>query len=112
MPDPSISIVIPTRHEANTIRQFIRRVLCALPDERAEVVVVDDSDDDTPAVLEELARELDGQLVVRHRAKGSVPDRSLGTAVVEGINIARAPHVCVMDADGQHPPEVVHAMLS
>jgi dolichol-phosphate mannosyltransferase len=110
--DPSISVVIPTRHEAKTVGQFIARVLSALAEERAEVVVVDDSDDDTPSVLAELAQELDGSLVVRHRSRGSVPDRSLGTAVAEGIDIARAPHVCVMDADGQHPPEVVHAMLA
>ena len=60
--DLSISVVIPTRHEARTIGPFIRRVLSALPHEQAKVVVVDDSDDDTPRVLAELARDLDRHL--------------------------------------------------
>ena len=35
----------------------------------------------------------------------------LGAAVVQGLRAARAPWVCVMDADLQHPPELVAALL-
>ena len=35
----------------------------------------------------------------------------LGAAVVQGIRAARAPWVCVMDADLQHPPELIAALL-
>src|SRR5260370_19277231 len=35
----------------------------------------------------------------------------LGGAVVEGLRVARAPWVCVMDADLQHPPELVRSLL-
>jgi dolichol-phosphate mannosyltransferase len=34
----------------------------------------------------------------------------LGGAVVAGMRYARAPFVCVMDADLQHPPEVLEEM--
>ena len=35
----------------------------------------------------------------------------LGGAVVQGLRVARAPWVCVMDADLQHPPELITALL-
>src|SRR5262249_62105506 len=79
----------------------------------AEVVVVDDSDrDDTPGVLRRLREELGDVLVVRHRPAGSVPERTLGTAVVEGIRAARGAYVCVLDGDGQHPPEAIPELLA
>lgn len=52
------------------------------------------------------------RLVVLHRPRGSVVERTLGTAVVTGIRHARGTFVCVMDADGQHPPEVIPRMLA
>jgi dolichol-phosphate mannosyltransferase len=111
-PAPLVSVVIPTRHEARTIGAFLYRALAALDGLDAEIVVVDDSDrDNTVEVLERLREELAGRLVVIHRPKGSVPDRTLGTAVVTGIRAARGAYVCVMDADGQHPPEAVRGML-
>ena len=112
---PLVSVVLPTRHEAGTIGGFLARTLRALEGIPAEVVVVDDSDrDDTPGVLLRLREELglEDVLVVRHRPAGSVPERTLGTAVVEGIRAARGEYVCVLDGDGQHPPEAIPALLA
>jgi dolichol-phosphate mannosyltransferase len=109
-----ISIVIPTRHEAATIGPFLHRVHTALCDMEFEIIVVDDSDrDNTVKVLLDLQQELgDDRLVVLHRPRGSVAERTLGTAVVTGIRAAHGTHVCVMDADGQHPPETIPRMLA
>jgi dolichol-phosphate mannosyltransferase len=111
--DPHISIVIPTRHEAATIGPFLRRVRSVLSETDFELIVVDDSDrDNTVEVLLDLQRELGSdRLVVVHRPVGSVPERTLGTAVVTGIRRARGTYVCVLDADGQHPPEAIPRML-
>ncbi len=111
---PLISVVIPTRHEAATIGQFLRRVRAALSGLDFEIIVVDDSDrDNTVAVLLDLQRELgNDRLVILHRPRGSVAERTLGTAVVTGIRSARGAFVCVMDADGQHPPEAIPRMLT
>jgi dolichol-phosphate mannosyltransferase len=49
---------------------------------------------------------------VVHRPRESVADRTLGTAVVTGIRLARGRYVCVLDADGQHPPENIPDMIS
>jgi glycosyltransferase involved in cell wall biosynthesis len=114
MTQPRISIVIPTRHEARTIGAFLHRVAAALGSVPFEILVVDDSDDDnTVEVLLQVQQELGaGQLAVLHRPRGSVADRTLGTAVVAGIHAARGRYVCVMDADGQHPPETIPLLLA
>jgi dolichol-phosphate mannosyltransferase len=109
----ALSVVIPTRHESRTIAGFVHRVLRTVADIPLELVVVDDSDtDDTFAVLQQLSAELAGRLVIHHRKEGSVADRTLGTAVVQGIRMAHGEYICVMDADGQHPPELIQTMLS
>ena len=110
---PAVSVVIPTRHEARSIGAFLDRAAGALRGLDSEIVVVDDSDhDNTVDALEDAKRRFGERLVVLHRPKGSVPERSLGTAVVTGIRAARGTYVCVMDADGQHPPEAIPAMLA
>lgn len=114
MTQPVLSIVIPTRHESSTIAPFIQRLLRAVREVPTEIVVVDDSDyDNTVEVLEQLQIAYGrDRLNVLHRARGSVPDRTLGTAVMCGIRAVRGAYICVMDADGQHPPEVIPRMLT
>ena len=114
MNQPLISIVIPTRHEAVTIGPFLRELDAELSDTDFELIVVDDSDhDNTVEILLELQKQFgDDRLVVLHRPRDSVSERTLGTAVVAGIRLARGTYVCVMDADGQHPPEAILRMLA
>jgi dolichol-phosphate mannosyltransferase len=112
-PAPLLSVIIPTRHEAATIESFLARLFLALGDIRAEVVVVDDSDrDNTVELLHQEQRRVGERLVVAHRPAGRVPERTLGTAVVEGMRLAQGQYLCVMDADGQHPPEIIPEMLA
>jgi dolichol-phosphate mannosyltransferase len=112
-PQPIVSLVIPTRHESATIRGFLNRAFAALRGIPAEIIVVDDSDhDDTFRVLLRVREELGDRLVVLHRERGSVSERTLSTAVVAGIRKTRGEFVCVMDADGQHPPEAIPTMLA
>ncbi|GAB3028868.1 glycosyltransferase [Natronobiforma cellulositropha] len=52
--EPTVSIVLPTFNEASIVERKLED-LCALeyPTEKVEVVVVDSSDDETPAIIEE-----------------------------------------------------------
>ena len=108
-PEPGyqVSIVVPTRNEADNIEPLVDLIADALIGElTAEVIFVDDSDDSTPDVVDRLpAREgLSIRLIHRpadRRAGG------LGSAVVTGIAAAEAPYACVMDADLQHPPVTI-----
>lgn len=71
-----------------------------------EIIFVDDSNDQTFSLLSELARQ-DHRIRVFHREN----ERGLATAVVLGFSKAFGEIFCVMDADLQHPPEIIPKML-
>lgn len=112
MPTPrTVSIVVPTRNEAGNVQELVRQIAALPIAASAEVIFVDDSTDDTPAVIAALRPEHGLEVMLIHRSE---PERAggLGGAVVRGIQVARAPWVCVMDGDLQHPPEVIPSMLA
>ena len=103
-----ISLVIPTYNEAPVVEITLRRATEVLKTagEPFELIVVDDdSPDGTAAIVEGLAAELPVRVICR---KG---ERGLATAVVRGWGAARGDVVGVMDADLQHPPEVVCQLI-
>ncbi|WP_438817517.1 glycosyltransferase [Streptomyces finlayi] len=106
-----LSIVVPTFNEAGNIEELLRRLGAAFADVplSAEVIFADDSTDDTCAVIERAAAASPLPVVLHHRA---VPTAGLGGAVVEGIGRARAPWIVVIDADLQHPPELVPELVA
>jgi dolichol-phosphate mannosyltransferase len=106
---PSLTVVVPTREEAGNVLEFVRRLERALPGD-AEIVFVDDSQDETPEVILEAGRSAAIPIRLIHRAPEQQHD-GLSGAVVEGLRVARARHVCVMDADLQHPPELLPQLL-
>lgn len=107
---PLVSLVIPTFNEAANIAELLARLATAIPAQvPAEVIFVDDSTDDTPAVIAEAARFCRLAVSVIHR---EVPAGGLGGAVAMGLREATAPWIVVMDADLQHPPALVTALVS
>ncbi len=102
-----ISIVIPTYNEKDNILPLLSRIHGALPGIPHEVVFVDDSKDDTPEVIAKAA-ETDPTVVLHHRTN----EKGLATAVVKGFSLAKGDYVAVMDADLQHPPEVLLDMYA
>jgi len=107
---PLISLVIPTFNEAANIAELLARLAAAIPARvPAEVIFVDDSTDDTPAVIAEAAGFSRLAVSVMHR---DVPEGGLGGAVAMGLRAAAGPWIVVMDADLQHPPALVPALVS
>lgn len=102
---PALSVIVPTYNEAENVGHLVARVSRALGESDFELVVVDDSTDGTERVLAELARD-DPRLRVMHRTGR----RGLASAVVAGIACSTGDVVCVLDADLQHPPEVLPAL--
>jgi len=96
-----VSVVVPTFNEAENIGLLVERLRAVLPG--VEVVVVDDGSPDGTA---EVASSLPGVVVIRRPRK-----LGLGSAVREGARRASADIVVVMDADLQHPPEVVPRLV-
>ncbi|MEV3989425.1 glycosyltransferase family 2 protein [Streptomyces sp. NPDC049837] len=111
VPEPgAVTVVIPTFNESANVRELLRRVAASVPDRLpCEIVFVDDSTDDTPAVIADAARDCAFPVSVIHR---DTPDGGLGGAVVEGIKAATADWVVVMDADLQHPPALVPDLVA
>jgi dolichol-phosphate mannosyltransferase len=101
---PAVSVVLPTREEAENVAPLVARLERVLPDLPVEIIFVDDSDDETPDSIRGVTSSRAVYLI--HRPAGERRG-GLGGAVVAGIRAARAPFVCVMDADLQHPPELV-----
>lgn len=109
----ALTVIIPTRDEAASVRPLVERLGRALADCSSEVIFVDDSDDATPEIIDELVRahQLAGtDLSLLHRPVGQ-RDGGLSGAVVAGLKVARGEWVCVMDADLQHPPELIPTLL-
>src|SRR5438132_5264820 len=57
-PTHDLSVVVPTRNEQANIWSLVESLQTALCDLRVEVIFVDDSDDETPAVSEDAARTM------------------------------------------------------
>ncbi|MFE1441047.1 glycosyltransferase [Streptomyces sp. NPDC058739] len=109
-PPADVSVVVPTFNESGNIRELLNRVAAAIPPgTRAEVVFADDSTDDTCRAVEEAADDCPVPVLLHHRA---VPEGGLGGAVVEGIGRARGDWIVVIDADLQHPPELIPALVA
>lgn len=106
----AVTIVVPTRNEAGNVVELVSRLDTALGQMPAEILFVDDSDDETPAVIRTAAENSprDVRLLHREPARRS---GGLGGAVLAGFQVARGPLAVVIDGDLQHPPEVVPALI-
>lgn len=104
----AVSIIIPTFREAPNIKPLTERVFAAVSEAgyEAELILVDDnSQDGTDAVVEELRPAYAVRLVVRRTERG------LSSAVLAGFREAKHDCLVVLDADLQHPPEMIPALI-
>ena len=103
-----LSIVIPTYNESGNVRPITERILQSMAGTgySYEVLFVDDSRDDTPSVLAELTTQYPCVRFV-HRSD----ERGLASAVVKGFSLSSGNYIVVMDADLQHPPELLPIIL-
>jgi dolichol-phosphate mannosyltransferase len=99
--------VIPTFNERDNIFKIAELISKVLLKTDYEIIFVDDSTDDTPIIMEKLAKE-DPHVRYEHRFN----ERGLGTAVVRGFELAAGDIITVMDADLQHPPEMLVPMIA
>lgn len=102
----TISIIIPTYNEKDNIAPLLSRVAKALSGYSYEILIVDDgSNDGTIEIASDLASRYPVRVIVRRNERG------LATAVVHGLKSAAGEIIGVMDADLQHPPEVIPELI-
>ncbi|HET8944678.1 MAG TPA: glycosyltransferase, partial [Dehalococcoidia bacterium] len=99
-----LSVIVPTRNEAAVAPLLISRLSETLVDVPCEDIFVDDSDDDTPEVIQHATAQAGLNVKIMHR-EGDARRGGLSTAAVEGVRAASGRYVCIMDADLHHPPE-------
>jgi glycosyltransferase involved in cell wall biosynthesis len=103
---PSLSVVVPTYNEGETLEETLRRLKVLSKLHNWEVIIVDDgSTDDT---VEQTLKYTDDCCLklLRHRY-----NLGYGAALKTGIRQASAPHVATMDSDGQHNPHELLKLL-
>ncbi len=106
--EPDLTIVVPTRNERENIQKLIHTIRKALTGLSIEILIIDDSDDETFEIIEEEMQSTfttAWRMGAVHRATPQEREGGLATAVVMGLRRAQAKYVAVIDADLQHPPE-------
>jgi dolichol-phosphate mannosyltransferase len=104
-----LSIIVPTYNEAPNVAELVRRVATETRGIDAEIIFVDDSTDDTPDVIREVAASAAVPVRLLHRDHRT---GGLGGAVLEGFAAAEADACLVMDGDLQHPPEEIRDLYA
>ena len=105
------SLVIPTFNESHNVEPLISQLTALLdsviPEEYELLLVDDDSPDGTWEVAQTLTATYP-QLKVMRRQQ----ERGLCSAVIRGWQAAQGEILGVIDADLQHPPEILLKLLS
>jgi len=100
-----LSVIIPTFNEGKNIKNLVQQIDAALKGIDYEILFVDDSRDNTPNIIMEIAKKYPS-VRMEHREHES----GLATAVLRGFHLARGEYMACMDADLQHPPIILKYM--
>jgi len=101
-----LSLIVPTYNESENILPLVERVHGSLSNYSYELIIVDDnSPDGTSEVARSLSSKYPLRVIVRENERG------LASAVVAGFDQSRGEVLGVIDADLQHPPEMIPALL-
>ena len=100
MGNPTLSIILPAKNEAEGLRGTLPALKLAYPE--AEIIVVDDGSSDATA-----------QVAAEHGARVLSSPYSMGNgaAIKRGARAATGGVLVFMDADGQHDPADIDALL-
>lgn len=100
MTPPELTVVVPVYNEAESLPEFLPRLLDFCEKQNWEVVFVNDgSRDDSKRILESHAHPPLVR-VIHHKV-----NRGYGGALKTGLLDASTPYAVTIDGDGQHDPE-------
>jgi dolichol-phosphate mannosyltransferase len=104
--DPSVSIIVPTRNEAENIVPLVSQIVAASVPFHEIIFVDDHSADGTPDAIRSLAAIHPIRLIEQNSAAPG-----LTAAILAGAGAASGELLLVMDADLSHPPERINGLL-
>jgi glycosyltransferase involved in cell wall biosynthesis len=100
---PLVSIIVPTYNEEEDIADTLEALVCLAYDDK-EIIVVDDSQDSTPSIVERYS-----QVGVKLLKQGEVKGRS--AARNQGILSAQGEIVIILNADVSLPADFIERIL-
>jgi len=109
--DLQVTVVIPVRNEEDNIDALLGGLGGALNGLRAEILFVDDSDDETAAAIARSASDCPVAVKLLTRPLGQRRG-GLSGAVIAGARHATGDWVLVMDGDLQHPPQAAAGLVA
>lgn len=101
----SVSIVIPTFKERENIGVLFNELKDKISSDSYEIVIVDDNSPD--GTWSEALNHIGVNDVVIRR----INTKGLSSAIIDGILLSLGEYSVIMDADLQHPPEVINTMV-
>jgi dolichol-phosphate mannosyltransferase len=103
-----ISIIVPTFNEEETIEEFLKKVKeLKLQLKNFELIIVDDSLDKTA----EIARNLMKKFRIRGIVLKRIGKRGKGSAIRDGLKLAKGKYIVLIDADLQYPVEKIPVLV-
>jgi glycosyltransferase involved in cell wall biosynthesis len=106
---PLVSVVVPAFNEQDTVVPLCRRVEAVLQAERLPYEVLFVNDGSIDATLDRLLDLAEGD--ARCRVVNLSRNFGKEAAITAGVDRARGEVLVIIDADLQHPPEVIPAFL-
>jgi len=97
-----LSIVVPTFNDEETIEEFLRAIK-KLKLKNYEVIIVDDSFDKTA----EIAKKEMKKLKIRGKVLKRIGKKGKGSAIRDGLKLARGEFIVLIDSDLQYPVEKI-----
>jgi dolichol-phosphate mannosyltransferase len=109
--DLQVTVVVPVRNEEDNVDALLSGLGSALDGLRAEILIVDDSDDRTADAVERFAPACPVPVRLLTRPPGQRRS-GLSGAVIAGARNASGDWVLVMDGDLQHPPQAAAGLVA
>ncbi len=111
--NPQISIIVPTYNESQNIVNILKSIRENVPKgiSTQTIVVDDNSPDGTGKIVEDYISNIkkitENTIDVIHRKAKN----GLSSAILNGIQNAKAETIVVMDSDFSHPPQIIPKMI-
>lgn len=103
-----LSIIIPVYNEEKTIERIVKKIISKnLGGVKKEIIIVDDgSSDKSPLIIQRIAKDNRTIKTIK-----KTKNEGKGTAVGEGIKVAKGEYILIQDADLEYDPEDIPVLL-
>jgi len=103
-----ISIIVPTFNEEETIEEFIKKIKeLKTKIKNFELIIVDDSTDNTAKIAKILMK----RFKINNKVLKRVGKRGKGSAIRDGLKLARGKYIVLIDADLQYPVDKIPILV-